>query len=45
MWASQNPGKPYSKMLRGLKIVKTNDVAQASNQTIQVQPYSPLLGI
>jgi hypothetical protein len=37
-------GKPCSKMLRGLEVVKTNDIAQASNQTIQLQPSSPLLG-
>ena len=32
-------------MLRGLEVVKTNDIAQALNQTIQVQPLRPLLGI
>jgi hypothetical protein len=42
-WMSQNPSKPCSEMLRGLEIVKTNDIAQASDQTIQVQAYSPLL--
>ena len=41
--ASQNPSKPCSEMLRGLEIVKTNDIAQASDRTIQVQAYSPLL--
>jgi hypothetical protein len=32
-------------MLRGLEVVKTNDVAQAVNQTIQLQLLSPLLGV
>ena len=45
VWASQNPSKPCSKMLRGLEVVKTNDIAQALNQTIQVQPLRPLPGI
>jgi hypothetical protein len=38
VWASQNPSKPCSEMLRGLGVVKTNDIAQALNQTVQVQP-------
>ena len=45
VWASQNPSKPCSEMLRGLEVVKTNDIAQALNQTIQVQPLGPLPGI
>jgi hypothetical protein len=45
VWASQNPSKPCSEMLRGLEVVKTNDIAQALNQTIQVQPLGPLLDI
>jgi hypothetical protein len=44
-WASQNPSKPCSEMLRGLEVVKTNDIAQALNQTIQVQPFGALLSI
>jgi hypothetical protein len=31
-------------MLRSLEVVKTNDVTQALNQTIQVQSLRPLLG-
>jgi hypothetical protein len=31
-------------MLRGLEVVETNDIAQALDQTIKVQPYWPLLG-
>jgi hypothetical protein len=42
---SQNPSKHCSKMLRGLEVVKSDDVTQALNQTIQVQPLGPLLGI
>jgi hypothetical protein len=34
--------KPCSKMLRGLEVVKTNDIAQA--HPVQLQPYSPLAG-
>ena len=45
VWASQNPSKPCSKMLCGPEVVKTNDIAQALNQTIQVQPLGQLLGI
>jgi len=44
VWASQDPGKPCPEMLRGLEIAEANHIAQASNQTIQLQPYSPLLG-
>ena len=32
-------------MLCSPEVVKTNDIAQALNQTIQVQPLGPLLGI
>jgi hypothetical protein len=32
-------------MLRGLEVVKTDDIAQALNQTIQLQPLGRLLGI
>jgi hypothetical protein len=45
VWASQNPSKPCSKMLCSPEVVKSNDIAQALNQTIQVQPLGPLLGI
>jgi hypothetical protein len=45
VWASQNPGKPCSEMLRGLEVVKTNDIAQALEQTVQVQPFKALLGV
>jgi hypothetical protein len=45
VWASQNPSKPCSKMLCSPEVVKSNDIAQALNQTIQVQPLRPLLGI
>jgi hypothetical protein len=44
-WMSQNQSKPCSEVLRGLEVVKTNDIAQALNQTIQVQPFEALLGI
>jgi hypothetical protein len=30
-------------MLRSLEVAKTNDVTQALDQTIQVQPLRPLL--
>ena len=40
VWASQNPSKLCSEMLRSLEVVKTNDIAQALNQTIQVQPLA-----
>ena len=42
---SQNESKPYSQTLRGLKVVETNDIAQALNQTIQVQPFQALVGV
>ena len=45
VWASQNPSKPCSKMLCSPEVVKTNDIAQALNQTIKVQPFGPLPGI
>ena len=45
VWASQNPSKPCSKMLCSPEVVKTNDIAQTFNQTIQVQPLRPLPGI
>jgi hypothetical protein len=32
-------------MLCSPEVVKSNDIAQALNQTIQVQPLRPLLGI
>ena len=44
-WMSQNQSKSCSEVLRGLEVVKTNDIAQALNQTIQVQPFEALLGI
>ena len=44
VWASQNPSKPCSKMLRSPEVIKTNDIAQTFDQTIQVQPFA-LLGI
>jgi hypothetical protein len=31
VWASQNPSKPRSQMLRGLEVVKTNGITQALN--------------
>jgi hypothetical protein len=31
VWTSQNPTKPCPEMLRGLEIVKTNDITQALN--------------
>src|SRR6476660_6714953 len=42
---SQDQSKPYSQTLRGLKVVETNDIAQALNQTIQVQPFQALVGV
>ena len=45
VWASQNPSKPCSKMLRSPEVIKTNDIAQIFDQTIQVQPLRPLPGI
>ena len=45
VWASQNPSKPCSEMLRGLEVVQTNNIPQALNHTIQVQSFEVLLGI
>ena len=41
--ASQNPSKLCSKLLRGFEVFKTDDIAQALNQSIQLQLLSPLL--
>jgi len=40
---SQNPSKLCSNMLRGLEVVKADDIAQALNQSIQLQPLGRLL--
>jgi hypothetical protein len=32
VWASQNPSKPCSKMLRSPEVIKTNDIAQTFDQ-------------
>ena len=44
-WLSKHPSKACSEMLHGLEVVQTHDIAQALNQTVQVQPFEVLLGL